>query len=145
MAMRYQVLPLASFDRSHITFSLPCREKTGRIRRMEHWQIIADKLRNAEFSCGCSSKNDSTGRWRFSPQIACAPMAAALLSGRRQTSSIADHLSKRGWRSGCVSAMDCEGRTRSLFRKLRFPRFHYGFITPLEKGSLRTLARPKLE
>jgi hypothetical protein len=44
-----------------------CRvqSKRGRISRMEHWQRIADNLRNARFSWGCSSESDSTGRVLF--------------------------------------------------------------------------------
>jgi len=32
---------------------------------MEHWQIIADNPSKAEFSWGCSSETDSTGRGLF--------------------------------------------------------------------------------
>jgi hypothetical protein len=41
-----------------------CRveSKTGTIRRVRHWQSIAENLSNAGFSWGCSSESGSTGR-----------------------------------------------------------------------------------
>jgi hypothetical protein len=37
----------------------------GRIRRVRYWEAIADNLRKAGFSWGCSSQIDSTGRVIF--------------------------------------------------------------------------------
>jgi hypothetical protein len=36
--------------------------KTGRIRRVKHWEIIADNLSKAGWSWGCVSALDSQGR-----------------------------------------------------------------------------------
>jgi hypothetical protein len=54
---------------------------------MEHWQRIADKLRNAGFSWGCSSESDSTGRVLFTVD-AYAP------DGRRFTVLADDRLTR---------------------------------------------------
>ena len=52
---------------------------------MEHWQRIADNLRKAGFSWGCSSESDSTGRVLFTAD-AYAP------DGRRFTVLADDRL-----------------------------------------------------
>jgi hypothetical protein len=39
--------------------------ENGRIRRVKHWEAIADNLSKAGFSWGCSSESDSTGRVLF--------------------------------------------------------------------------------
>jgi hypothetical protein len=39
--------------------------KKGRIRSVEYWQTIAEKLSKADFSWGCSSEIDSTGHVIF--------------------------------------------------------------------------------
>lgn len=39
--------------------------ETGRIRRVRHWEAVADNLCKAGFSWGCSAEIDSTGRVIF--------------------------------------------------------------------------------
>jgi hypothetical protein len=54
----------ASFRAVHITLSLPCRvrkkQNRGRVKR--YWEIIANNLSKAGWSCGCVSAIDSNGR-----------------------------------------------------------------------------------
>jgi hypothetical protein len=38
------------------------REKSGRIRRVKYWEIIADNLSKDGWSWGCNSAIDSNGR-----------------------------------------------------------------------------------
>jgi hypothetical protein len=55
--------PLAHpFAPVNITLSLPCGAQNGRIRRVKHWEIIAEKLSASGLSWGCSSEIDATGR-----------------------------------------------------------------------------------
>ena len=50
----------------HISFCYCCVErKNGRIRRVRHWQEVAENLSNTGFSWGCSAQTDSTGRVIF--------------------------------------------------------------------------------
>jgi len=46
----------------HIILSLRCGERKGRIRRVKHWEIIADNLSKAGWGCGCVSSTDHEGR-----------------------------------------------------------------------------------
>ena len=104
----------------------------GRIRRVRHWEIIAENLSKAGFSWGCSSEIDSTGRVIFTADaysrdgrrftvLANERLTAflelqAAIHRRFETRMkywkiIADNLSKAGWSYGCVSAIDSNGRT----------------------------------
>src|SRR6516164_4100992 len=49
------------------------RAKTAESMPMRHWLRIADNLRNAGFSWGCSCESDSTGRVLL-PQTLTPPM-----------------------------------------------------------------------
>jgi hypothetical protein len=105
--------------------------KNGRIPPMEHWQRIADNLRNAGFSWGCSSKRDSTGRVFFTADAyARDGRRFTVLADDRLTAFvelhtaiqrqlearikyweiIADNLRNAGCRCGSISSTGKDGR-----------------------------------
>jgi len=45
----------------HIIFALPCGEQKGRILPVK-WELVANNLSQAGWSCGCVTAVDSKGR-----------------------------------------------------------------------------------